>query len=131
MSPEPSAPAISGSMPLQRDTLRQPFMVHVKPVGGPALDFGARRAAALVLIAEPGHVSRINPALVAAALELTPVEGRIAAALAGGRTVREIAAAMGRTPGAVHWSLNQIYRKQGIARQVDLVRLVLSLAAFA
>ena len=129
--PTSRLPAISGSMPLQRGTLRPPFVVHVKPVGGPPLDFGGHPVAALVLIAEPGYVSRIDPALVAATLGLTAVEGKVAAWLAEGRTVPEIAAATGRTPGAVYWSLNQIYRKQGIARQVDLVRLVLSIAVFA
>ena len=129
--PTSSLPAISGSMPLQRGALRRPFVVHVKPVGGPRLDFGGRPIAALVLIAEFDSVSRIDPGLVATTLGLTAVEGQVAAWLAEGRTVPEIAAATGRTPGAVYWSLNQIYRKQGIARQVDLVRLVLSLAAFA
>ena len=129
--PTSSTPAASGSMPLQRGALRRPFVVHVTPVDVRPLDFGARPVAAVVLIAEPGHVTRIDPALVAAALGLTAVEGQVAAWLAEGRTVPEIAAAMGRTSGAVYWSLNQIYRKQGIARQADLVRLVLSLTTFA
>ena len=129
--PTSRTPAVSGSMPLQRDALRVPFVVHVKPLGTPSLDLGVGLAAALVLIAEPGYVARIDSALVAAVLGLTPVEGQVAAWLAEGRTVHEIAAATGRTPGAVYWSLNQIYRKQGIARQADLVRLVLSIVAFA
>ena len=129
--PTSSTPAVSGSIPLRRGTLRTPFVVHVKPVGAPPLDLGIGQAAALVLIAEPGYVARIDSALVAAVLGLTPVEGQVAAWLAEGRTVHEIAATMGRTPGAVYWSLNQIYRKQGIARQADLVRLVLSTVAFA
>ena len=114
--PTSSPPAVSGSMPLQRGALRRPFVVHVTPVDARPLDFGARPVAAVVLIAEPGHVTRIDPAPVAAALGLTAVEGQVAAWLAEGRTVPEIAAAMGRTSGAVYWSLNQIYRKQGIAR---------------
>ena len=41
-----------------------------------------------------------------------------------------MAAATGRTPGAITWHLKQIYRRQSISGQVDLVRLVLSLTEF-
>ena len=47
--------------------------------------------------------------------------------LSEGKTVRHIAVAMSRQEGAVYWLLQQIYKKLGISRQVDLVRLVLSL----
>ena len=47
--------------------------------------------------------------------------------LSEGKTIRDIATATHRQEGAVHWLLHQIYRKHGISRQVDLVRLVLSL----
>ena len=129
--PTSSAPAVSGSMTLRRASRLARFVVHVKPVGIPQRAFGARRAAALVLIAEPGHGSRIDPALVATTLGLTPVESQLAVWLAEGQTVREMAVATGRTEGSVRWSLHQIHRKQGLSRQADLVRLVLSLAAFA
>ena len=129
--PTSDAPAVSGSMALRRASGLSRFVVHVKPVVVPQLDFGARRAAALVLIAEPGHGSRIEPALVAESLGLTPTESQLAVWLAEGQTVREIAGATGRTEGSIYWYLNQIYRKQGIARQADLVRLVLSISALA
>ena len=106
-------------------------MVHVKPVEVRQLDFGARRVAALVLITEPGQVARIDPAVVAATLGLTPVESQIAALLAEGWTVREIAGALEYTERSVRWYLHQIYHKQGLAGQVDLVRLVLSVAMLA
>ena len=37
---------------------------------------------------------------------------------------------MGVTEGAIYWHLKQIYQKLPISRQVDLVRLVLSIAKF-
>ena len=131
--PTSSTPAVSGSMILRRTSVWPPFVVHVKPVPAPVrqMDVGARGVAAQVLLVEPGQVPRIDPALVAAALGLTPVESQIAALLAEGKTVREIAGETGRTTGSVYWYLNQTYHKQGIARQADLVRLVLSVAAFA
>ena len=62
--------------------------------------------------------------MVAATLGLTPVESQTAAWLAEGRIVREIAGALGYTERSVRWYLHQIYHKQGLAGQVDLVRLV-------
>ena len=63
----------------------------------------------------------------ATALGLTPAESQVAVALAQGQTVHDIAEATERTTGAVRWHLRHIYRKHGLTRQTDLVRLVLSL----
>ena len=57
-------------------------------------------------------------------------ESQVAAWLADGQNVRDIARATGLTDGAIYWHLKQIYRKLPISRQVDLVWLVLSIAEF-
>ena len=128
--PTSGAITVSGSMPLKRSFGALPFVVHVKPVGGPQLDYGARHVAALVLIVEPGVHRRANPELVATVLGLTPAESQVAVGLAEGKSVREMAEASGVTQGAIYWHLKQIYQKQNISRQVQLVRLVLSIAEF-
>ena len=107
-----------------------PLVVHVKPVGVPHPDYGARHVAALVLLVEAGRHPRLDPAVVARTLGLTPAESQVAAWLADGTPVRDIARATGLTEGAIYWHLKQIYRKLPISRQVDLVRLVLSIAEF-
>ena len=127
--PASNALALGGSMLLRRSSVVPPFIVHVKPVAAPQPDYGARYVAALILIAEPGRRHRIHPEVVAATLELTPGETQVAVWLAEGKSVREMARATGRTEGAVYRHLKQIYRKQSISRQADLVRLVLSLAS--
>ena len=126
--PASGAVAVSGSMVLRRSSVVPPFVVHVKPVGGPQPDHGARHVAALVLIVEPGRPHRINPGLVATTLELTPAETQVAVGLAEGNSVRDMADATGHTKAAIYWHLQQIYQKHSISRQADLVRLVLSLA---
>ncbi len=126
--PSSGTVAVSGSMTLPRAFGLLPFVVHVKPVPIFWMDFGAQRVAALVLIVEPGNRSRIDPGLVAETLGLSPAEGQIAVWVAEGRTVREIATATGRTETAIRYHLHQIFQKRGIARQADLIRLVLSLA---
>ena len=123
--------AVSGSMLLRRTSVVPPLVVHVKPVVAPQLDLGGRRVAALVLLVEPGQQSCIDPSLVAETLGLTPAESQVAVWLAEGKTVREIAVETGRQERSIHWHLRQIYHKQGLSRQADLVRLVLSLAEFA
>ena len=125
-----AAVTVSGSMLLARPSGLPPFVVHVKPVGVPQPDYGARHVAALVLLVEPGHHPRVDPAVVARTLGLTPMESRVAVWLAEGKSVHEIAEATGRTQGSIYWHLKQIYQQLPISRQVDLVRLVLSIAEF-
>ena len=119
---------VSGSMRLRRSWALLPWVVHVKPVSVPQPDYGARPVAALVLIVEPRYHHRIDPELVAETLGLTPGESQVAVWLAEGKSVEEMAASTGHTKKAIYWHLQQIYQKHHISRQVDLVRLVLSIA---
>ena len=128
--PASGAVALSGSMLLGRSSKLPPLVMHVKPVRVPPPDYGARHVAALVLLVEPGHHPRVDPAVVARALGLTPAESQVAVRLAAGKSVRDIARATGLTEGAIYWHLKQIYQRLPISRQVDLVRLVLSIAEF-
>ena len=128
--PTSGAVAVSGSMLLGRPSVLPPLVVHVKPVAVPQPDYGARHVAALVLIVEPGRHHRVDPELVATTLGLTPAESQVAVGLAEGKSVRDMAQATGLTDNAIYWHLKQIYQKKSISRQVDLVRLVLSIAEF-
>ncbi len=122
------AVAVGGTMALRRTAGRLPFIVHINPLTAPEPDYGAQDAAALVLIVEPDRRRRVNADLVAAALGLTPAESRVAVGLAEGGSVAQMAEATQRTKGAIYWHLKQIYQKLGISRQVDLIRVVLSIA---
>ena len=126
--PASGAIPASGSMLLRRSLVSPPFVLHVKPVSVAQPDYGARYVSAVMLIVEPGVRRRVDPGLVATVLGLTPAETRVAVGLAEGRNVRDMAEATGRTESAIRWHLQHIYRKHGISRQADLVRLVLSLA---
>ena len=127
--PTSSAVPVSGSMLLGRAAGVPPLVVHVKPVGVPSPDYGARPVAALVLIVEPGRHPRLDPALVARTLRLTPAESQVAALLADGKTVRDIALATGRLESTIRSHVKHMFAKHGLSRQADLVRLVLSLAS--
>lgn len=115
-----------GSMTIQRRSGRSRLGLHIGPVGDPSIDFGGRRVAALVLLVDPTRRSRINAERVATTLGLTPSEGRMAALLAEGLRVGEIASATGWRESYVRWLVQQVYRKLGVSGQVALVRLVLA-----
>ena len=118
-----------GSMTVQRSSGRSRLGLHVSPVGGGTGDFGGRRVAALVLVVDPARRPRIDAQRVAVTLGLTASEGRMAALLAEGLRVREIAAATGWSEDYVRWLGKQAYRKLGATGQVELVRQVLAVDA--
>ena len=122
----PGEMAASGSMAVRRAPGRQRLVVHVSPVSIARMDLGARRPAALVLAVDPARRPRLSSQRVALALGLTPAEGRVAALLAEGRSVPDIAAEAGYQEGYVRWLLKQAYRKHGVSGQPALVRLVLA-----
>ena len=119
----------AGSMTVRRPAALEPLRLHVHPVGRKETEYRARPVAALMLVVDQGSATRIDPNLVAATLGLTPTEGRVAAQLAEGRTVGEIASATGRKVSTIRTHVRHIFTKHGITRQVDLVRLVLSISA--
>ena len=123
---------VSGSMFVGRPSASVSLALHVNPVGRVERPghFRARGVAGFVLVVDPTSRARTDPGLVAGALHLTPAESRLAVALAAGHTVSEIAEATGRTEGTIRWHVQQIFRKQGISRQTELVRRVLSLHGF-
>lgn len=118
---------VAGSMTVARPPGLPPLTLHACPVPARQAAFGLHRVAALLLIVDPAAV-RVEPEAVAAALDLTRAESRVAAALAEGMSVRAIAAASGRAESTVRWTVKRIHAKLGISRQADLVRTVLSAA---
>ena len=122
--------AVSGSMTVGRSPKLPRLVLHVNPVGAHQTAFAPRHVAATVLVIDPGSCPRVDAHLVAATLGLTPLESQIAASLAEGNSVRDIAVMRSRDESSVRWHVRQIHRKLGISRQTDLVRLVLSISAY-
>ena len=129
--PASGEPALSGSMLIQRASRLPRLAVHVSPVGVQHRNYRGQQVAALVLIVEPGGRARIDPALVAQVLELTAAQSQVAAALAEGYSVHDIARVTGRQENSVRFLLKQIYKRHNLPGQVELVRLVLSLTEFS
>ena len=105
-----------------------PLVLHACPVRPDRTTFDTRAVAAQVLLRELGAGPAADPGPVADAYGLTRTESRVAASLAEGRSVGEIAASTGRKESTVRWHVRNLHSKLGVHRQADLVRLVLSAA---
>ena len=121
-------PGASGSMPVSRPAPLPKLAVHVSPVSGDWAHPPGSRIGALVLAADPAVRTAVDPQQLAAALDLTPAESRIAVLLAQGRRIDDIAAEIGRSRTTVKWHMRHIYDKHGLSRQIELAQLVTSLA---
>ena len=117
-----------GSTIVRRADNLAPLVLHVHPVEWQKTDFPFSPVAALVLIVDPMSRNAFDPAVVAAALDLTGMESRVAIMLAQDMSVREIATTTGRKESTIRSHVKHIFAKHGLSRQAELVRLVSPLA---
>ena len=126
--PHVNGQAAAGSMIIQRSGNPQKLVLCINPLEGRPLDLGAPRVAALVVLTEPDSQPRIDAKLVAKVLGLTAAESQVAVMLSEGMTARDIAKNTGRQTSTIYTLIKRAYKKLGISRQAELVRLLLSLA---
>lgn len=88
-----------------------------------------RTPQALFTIFEPGAPVEIDPFILSTTFDLTPAEGRLAAAIVGGSSPERCAEELNVKISTVRSQLASIYRKTGAGGKADLVRLVLSATA--
>ncbi len=116
------------ALALPRRSLRRPYEVLVAPLPAQATPWrgGAPggEPGVLVLITDPERTPEPPAELIARLHGLTPAEARVAAALAAGQTIKDIAEAARQTREAVRWHLKQIFQKTGTKRQAELVKLL-------
>lgn len=117
-----------GSMRLSRDGSLSRLALHVSPLQADGPEPGEGRTGVLVLVIDPLERTEVEPFQLEDLLGLTPAQSHVAALLAQGRSIDEIAAAIGRERTTVKWHLRHIYAKHGLTRQVELAQLVMSLA---
>lgn len=116
-----------GSMKITRTEAQWPLVLEIHPLRRPGTGCRGQGVGALVLVVDPTARPRVDPDLAAAVLGLTPAESRVAVTLATGQTVAGIADAGGCAESTVRTHLKRVYRKQGIRKQTELVRRILSL----
>ena len=126
--PALGAQGSGGSTIVRRSAALPPLVLHVSPVRHREADIPAWRVAALVLVVDPANGAAIDPAVVATVLDLTGMESRVAALLAQGMSVSQIATTTGRKESTIRSHVKSMFAKHGLSRQAELVRLVRSLA---
>lgn len=84
--------------------------------------------AATVLALDPWASVLVHPVWLAGSLRLTTAEAEVAARLAEGLSIREIAKASARAESSVRSLVKSAFGKTQCCKQSDLVRLVLSVS---
>lgn len=124
-----AATPVAGVVTLPRPSRLQPLRLVIAPVPGDgrlsALDDLA--PAALVFLHDPAQRPAPPVALLRRTYGLTPQQARLSALLADGLSLAEAADRLGIAGATATSHLKQVFRKTGVRRQAELVRLVLSL----
>lgn len=121
------APRAGGVLAVSRAAPTHPLFVSVSPIDsdeGPTGWLGGPRV--LVLLNDPEDLSALAEDDLCGLYGLTAAEARVAARVAAGETLDEIAAALGVGRATVRSHLQQALAKTGTHRQVDLARLLLA-----
>jgi DNA-binding CsgD family transcriptional regulator len=119
----PSRPA---AFPLVRPSGLRPLSLLISPVRFPPGSTAWDEPAAVLFIGDPEHAGDIDEMRLRQIYGLTGAEARIAALLARGYRLDEIAAMLEVAYETTRKHLKQIFGKTGTGRQADLVRIVMS-----
>ena len=116
-----------GVLSLERPSMASPWLVVVVPVHARRrADTVTEIAALFVTEAAGGNPTGIPPEAVARLFGLTPAEARLLVALIDGLNLDEAAARFEVSKNTLRNQLNQIFRKTGVSKQSELVRMILS-----
>src|ERR1700730_12004117 len=125
---EQKTAAAIGRMRIRRHDGRPPYILTVVPLGAELAVCG--RPLAMIVLADPDERSPSERDL-AEFFGLSPAESRLAVALLAGKRLGEVATDFGVQITTLRTQLSSILRKTGVTRQVDLIRLLSSVAVIA
>jgi DNA-binding CsgD family transcriptional regulator len=118
--------AAGAALRLARPSGRPALEVEVTPILRASSPLFDRRASAAVFVTDPDARAECSPERLRRVFGLTAMEAEVAARVARGRRLPEIAGELGVTIHTVRDHLKHAFRKTGTHRQVDLVRVLLS-----
>ena len=105
----------------------RPYAIFVSPLKVSDEELLASAAKVLVVIHDVGGRCRPDAELVRGIYGLTEAEAHLAAALGGGHSLESAAALLGVQASTARAHLKAVFRKVGVNRQQDLVRLLASM----
>ncbi|HEY3917561.1 MAG TPA: LuxR C-terminal-related transcriptional regulator [Stellaceae bacterium] len=117
-----------GALLIARPSGKQPYAVVVMPLAGVG---DATAVRALVFLSDLAHRSNELAPRLSQLFGLSKAEARVAAGIAEGRRLTEIAQEFDVRMPTVRTQLRAVLKKVGATRQADLVRIVLALPPMA
>jgi DNA-binding CsgD family transcriptional regulator/PAS domain-containing protein len=121
--------APGGTMRLARPSLAEPFLVLVAPAAARGPWPVETVPASMVFVTDCDRPPRLDIRRLAELFGLTPTEAKVALALARGDGVPQTSRALRLSRNTVHTHMQRIFRKLGVNRQSELVRVLTRIAA--
>jgi DNA-binding CsgD family transcriptional regulator len=100
-------------------------LVLVAPVRSQDLWSVNGGGAAIIFITDPERAPMPTHRMLRDLFELTPTEAKVARSIAAGNDVPDAARELRISTNTVHTHLRRIFRKLGVCRQADLVRVLI------
>jgi DNA-binding CsgD family transcriptional regulator/PAS domain-containing protein len=113
-----------GALAISRPSMRRAYNVLVTPLGRRHTSLHGPEAAVAVFIADPEDRGPSEIGALVRLFRLTPAEARLAAGIATGAPLNEIADALGIGRETARTQLRSVFAKTGTTRQAELVRII-------
>ena len=113
-----------GAMPISRPSMERAYNVLVTPLGRRHTSRHGPEAAVAVFIADPEDRGSSEIGALVRLFRLTPAEARLAAGIATGAALNEVADALGIGRETARTQLRSVFAKTGTTRQAELVRII-------
>lgn len=104
-----------------------PYAIFVAPLNVQDEDLLAQSARVLVIVHDTGEHHQADAAMLGGVYGLTDAEARLASALSAGHSIESAAASLGVQVTTARSQLQSVFRKMGVNRQQDLIRLLTSM----
>lgn len=114
-----------------RPSGRMPYALFVAPLNVPDDELTAANAKVLVLVHDTAEHRCAQAEMLTGIYGLTGAEARLASALSGGHSIESAAAMLHMQPATARSHLKAVFRKTGVNRQQDLVRLLTALSSLS
>lgn len=119
------------TLAVMRPSGKRPLSLLVAPLPRVRATLTHDAAVAAIIVSDPERHSAPDAAAIRVLLDLTPAESRLVHGLAAGLGLNEAASRCGIRRETARTYLRTIFQKTGTHRQSELVRLVLTSAAYA
>jgi len=116
-----------GSARIRRPSGRPDYLASVWPLARPDTESIAASATALILVHDPTDRFPVRTEMLVEMYGLTGAEARLASALSQGHSVESAAGMLQIEVATARTHLKAVFRKMGLNRQQDLVRLLASM----